>query len=72
MRTTLSAAALAISLGVLTSHAQVGTQPGSGFTTVLSSAMRYTMNYEQRFAVLAADEALRAGDPCGRRTPATT
>ena len=35
---------------------QVGSQPGSGFTTVLSSAMRYTMNYEQRFALLAADE----------------
>ena len=30
--------------------------PGSGFTTVLSSAMRYAMNYEQRFALLAADE----------------
>ena len=56
MRTTLSAAALVISLGVLTSHAQIGSQPGSGFTTVLSSAMRYAMNYEQRFALLAADE----------------
>ena len=56
MRTTLSTAALVISLGVLTSQAQIGTQPGSGFTTVLSSAMRYTMNYEQRFALLAADE----------------
>jgi hypothetical protein len=63
---TLSAALLAITLGVLTSHAlssvalakeeQVGVQPGSGFTTVLSSAMRYTMNYEQRFALLAAEE----------------
>jgi hypothetical protein len=56
MRTTLSAAALVISLGVLNSHAQIGSQPGSGFTTVLSSAMRYAMNYEQRFALLAADE----------------
>jgi hypothetical protein len=76
MRTTLSAAALVISLGVLTTHAlssdlstvasakvealakeeQIGSQPGSGFTTVLASAMRYTMNYEQRFALLAADE----------------
>src|SRR6187455_2862278 len=69
MRTILSAAALALSLG-LTSHAlpavlsaealaesgQGGSQPGPGFTTVLSSAMRYTMNYEQRFALLAADE----------------
>jgi len=56
MRTTLSAAALVISLGVLNTHAQTGSQPGSGFTTVLSSAMRYAMNYEQRFALLAADE----------------
>jgi hypothetical protein len=66
MRTILSAAMLAVSLGVLTSHAlssvalakedQVGAQPGSGFTTVLSSAMRYAMNYEQRFFLLAADE----------------
>jgi hypothetical protein len=59
----LSAAALALSLG-LTAHGlpaaaeagQVGNQPGSGFTTVLSSAMRYAMNYEQRFALLAAEE----------------
>src|SRR5262245_5683834 len=56
MRTTLSAAALVISLGILTPHAQTGSQPGSGFHTVLSSAMRYAMNYEQRFALLAADE----------------
>jgi hypothetical protein len=64
MRTTYSAALIAISLGVLTIYAsssdlkeeQVGTQPGSGFTTVLSSAMRYAMNYEQRFALLAAEE----------------
>ncbi len=51
-----AAAALALAFGALTSHAQVGNQPGSGFTTVLSSGMRYTMNYEQRFALLAADE----------------
>ncbi len=66
MRTTLSAVALAVSLGILTSHAlsaaasamveQTGNQPGSGFHTVLSSAMRYAMNYEQRFALLAAEE----------------
>jgi len=55
MRTTFCAAALAFSLW-LTPLAQTGSQPGSGFTTVLSSAMRYTMNYEQRFALLAADE----------------
>jgi hypothetical protein len=57
----LSALVLAVSLGVLTSHAlaeeeQVGNQPGSGFTTVLSSGMRYAMNYEQQFALLAAEE----------------
>ncbi len=56
MPTTVTAAALALALGALTTHAQVGSQPGSGFTTVLSSAMRYTMNYEQRFLLLAADE----------------
>lgn len=50
------ASALALSIFVRTPYAQVGAQPGSGFTTVLSSAMRYTMNYEQRFALLAADE----------------
>ena len=58
MRTTITAAALALSLGLtsLAMEEQVGSQPGSGFTTVLSSAMRYAMNYEQRFALLAADE----------------
>ena len=57
MRTLLTAAALTLSLGLLETQAeQVGSQPGSGFTTVLSSAMRYTMDYEQRFAVLAAEE----------------
>lgn len=66
MRTTFSMAALAVALGVMAPRAlsseapaneeQVGSQPGSGFTTVLSSAMRYAMNYEQRFMLLAADE----------------
>lgn len=66
MRTTFSMAALAMALGVIAPRAlssespaneeQVGSQPGSGFTTVLSSAMRYAMNYEQRFMLLAADE----------------
>lgn len=51
----LLAALIALSFGSL-STAQIGNQPGSGFTTVLSSAMRYAMNYEQRFAFLAADE----------------
>ena len=35
---------------------QIGSQPGSGFTTVLASAMRYATNYEQGFALLVADE----------------
>ena len=66
MRTTLSTAALVISIALSNARAlpavalaeagQIGTQPGSGFHTVLSSAMRYAMNYEQRFALLAADE----------------
>ena len=45
-----------VTLGGAASHGQVGSQPGSGFHTVLSTAMRYAMNYEQRFALLAADE----------------
>ncbi len=65
-RRTLATAVLALSFGVLSSalssvasakEEQTGSQPGSGFTTVLSSAMRYTMNYEQRFLLLAADES---------------
>jgi hypothetical protein len=65
MRTILTASALALSFGIVSTHGlssealateQVGSQPGSGFTTVLSSAMRYTMNYEQRFALMAAEE----------------
>jgi len=65
MRTILNASMLAFAVGVLcpgifplalAEAPQVGSQPGSGFTTVLSSAMRYTMNYEQRFALLAAEE----------------
>src|SRR5688572_31443515 len=47
--------ALAASLGVA-ANGQVGNQPGSGFHTVLSSAMRYVMNYEQQFALLVAEE----------------
>lgn len=36
--------------------AQVGNTPGSGFTTIIGSAMRYAMAYEQRFALMVADE----------------
>ena len=35
---------------------QTGNQPGSGFHTILSSAMRYVMNYEQQFALLVSEE----------------
>jgi hypothetical protein len=56
MRTILPALLVALSFGVLPTHAQVGNQPGSGFHTVLSSAMRYVMNYEQQFALLVSDE----------------
>lgn len=36
--------------------AQVGNTPGSGFTTIISSAMRYAMAYEQKFALMVAEE----------------
>ena len=52
----VTTAVLALSLGVASSQAQVGNQPGSGFHTVLSSAMRYVMNYEQQFALLVSEE----------------
>src|SRR5215510_14343709 len=62
MRTIVSAAVLAVVIA-LSSEAlpsakagQVGNQPGSGFTTILASGMRYTTNYEQRFALLSAEE----------------
>ncbi len=45
-----------LSLGIAVPHGQIGTQPGSGFHTVLSSAMRYVMNYEQQFALLLSEE----------------
>ena len=48
--------ALTVSLGVAVPHGQIGSQPGSGFHTVLSSAMRYVMNYEQQFALLLSEE----------------
>ena len=50
--------ALALSLGVAhpRGRGQTGSQPGSGFHTVLSSAMRYVMNYEQQFALLVSEE----------------
>jgi len=57
MRITLSSigalVVLGLSIGV---DAQVGNTPGSGFTTIIGSAMRYVMAYEQKFALLAAEE----------------
>src|SRR5687768_327517 len=55
MRITVLTVAVAVSLGVVP-HAQIGNQPGSGFHTILSSAMRYVMNYEQQFALLVSEE----------------
>jgi hypothetical protein len=56
MRTTLFALALAVLAGSVSPSGQTGNQPGSGFHTVLSSAMRYVQNYEQQFALLVSEE----------------
>ncbi len=45
--------ALGLSVAV---QAQLGNTPGSGFTTIIGSAMRYVIAYEQKFTLLAADE----------------
>jgi hypothetical protein len=55
-RAAIVTVALALSLGGVPAHGQIGNQPGSGFHTVLSSAMRYVMNYEQQFALLVSEE----------------
>ena len=55
MRTTLLTSVVALALAAAP-DGQVGNQPGSGFHTVLSSAMRYVMNYEQQFALLVSEE----------------
>jgi len=46
---------IALGLSVV-SQAQVGNSPGSGFTTIIGSAMRYAMAYEQKFALLVGEE----------------
>jgi hypothetical protein len=56
MRITLSSIGVLVLLGLSSVEAQVGNTPGSGFTTIIGSAMRYVMAYEQKFALLAADE----------------
>lgn len=66
--------ALGLSVGV---DAQVGNTPGSGFTTIIGSAMRYVMAYEQQFALLAAEETsvqelqrpTNPGDNLSQRNP---
>jgi hypothetical protein len=65
---------LGLSIGV---QAQVGNTPGSGFTTIIGSAMRYVMAYEQQFALLAAEETsvqelqrpTNPGDNLSQRNP---
>jgi hypothetical protein len=56
MRLTLLTAVVAVALNAGAADAQIGNQPGSGFHTILSSAMRYVMNYEQQFALLLSEE----------------
>ena len=57
MRITLSSIGALLVLGLSVGvDAQVGSTPGSGFTTIIGSAMRYVMAYEQKFALLVADE----------------
>lgn len=53
MRIPIVVTALGLSVAV---QAQLGNTPGSGFTTIIGSAMRYVMAYEQKFTLLAADE----------------
>jgi len=68
--------ALALGLSVVV-QAQVGNTPGSGFTTIIGSAMRYVIAYEQKFAFLAADETYvqelqrppNPGDNLSQRNP---
>lgn len=57
MRILLSAIGALVVLGLSVGvDAQVGNTPGSGFTTIIGSAMRYVMAYEQKFVLLAAEE----------------
>jgi hypothetical protein len=56
MRITVLTVVVAVCIGGMSTQGQVGNQPGSGFHTILSSAMRYVMNYEQQFALLLSEE----------------
>jgi hypothetical protein len=72
----LSGALLVFGLSA-SADAQVGNTPGSGFTTIIGSAMRYVMAYEQKFALLVADETYvqelqrppNPGDNLSQRNP---
>ena len=78
MRITISPIGALLVLGLsVVGEAQVGNSPGSGFTTIIGSAMRYVMAYEQKFALLAADETYvqelqrppNPGDNLSQRNP---
>ncbi len=78
MRIALSSFAALLVLGLSASvDAQVGSTPGSGFTTIIGSAMRYVMAYEQKFALLVAEETYvqelqrppNPGDNLSQRNP---
>jgi hypothetical protein len=57
MRIALSTLGALVVLGLTAGvDAQVGNTPGSGFTTIIGSAMRYAMAYEQKFGLLVAEE----------------
>lgn len=46
-----------LAIGLSTApNAQIGNTPGSGFTTIIGSAMRYVMAYEEKFSLLVAEE----------------
>lgn len=70
-------AAVLFTAGVAATDAQVGNTPGSGFTTIIGSAMRYVMAYEQKFALLVAEETYvqelqrppNPGDNLSQRNP---
>jgi len=78
MRIALSSFGALLVLGLSASvDAQVGSTPGSGFTTIIGSAMRYVMTYEQKFALLVAEETYvqelqrppNPGDNLSQRNP---
>jgi len=75
-RVALHVVVIALGLSVA-GQAQVGNSPGSGFTTIIGSAMRYVMAYEQKFSLLIAEETYvqelqrppNPGDNLSQRNP---